>query len=52
VTIEFVECLASCGTGLWSWWTKTLHEKVDVARAKALAGQIKNEAKPGAPATV
>jgi NADH-quinone oxidoreductase subunit E len=52
VTIEFVECLASCGTGPVVMVDETLHERVDVARAKALAGQIRNEAKPAPPGTV
>jgi NADH-quinone oxidoreductase subunit E len=41
VTIEFVECLASCGTGPVVMIDDELHEKVDVARARALAAEIK-----------
>jgi len=49
VTIEFVECLASCGTGPVVMIDDTLHEKVNPARAKELAAQIKRESP--APAT-
>jgi NADH-quinone oxidoreductase subunit E len=48
VTVEFVECLASCGTAPVVMIDDTLHEKVDVARARALSGEIKAGA--GAPA--
>jgi NADH-quinone oxidoreductase subunit E len=44
VTIEFVECLASCGTAPVVMIDDELHEKVDAARAKQLADQIKTEA--------
>jgi NADH-quinone oxidoreductase subunit E len=44
VTVEFVECLASCGTGPVVMIDEELHERVDVARARALAEQIKAEA--------
>jgi NADH-quinone oxidoreductase subunit E len=44
VTIEFVECLASCGTAPVVMIDDELHEKVDVAKAKALADQLKAEA--------
>jgi NADH-quinone oxidoreductase subunit E len=44
VTIEFVECLASCGTAPVVMIDDELHEKVDVAKAKALAAQLKAEA--------
>ena len=44
VTVEFVECLASCGTAPVVMIDDDLHEKVDVARAKELATQIKTEA--------
>jgi NADH-quinone oxidoreductase subunit E len=44
VTIEFVECLASCGTAPVVMIDDELHEKVDVAKARALAGQLKAEA--------
>ena len=43
VTIEFVECLASCGSGPVVMIDDDLHEKVDCARARALAAQIKKE---------
>jgi len=41
VTIEFVECLASCGTAPVVMIDDELHEKVDVARARALSDKIK-----------
>ena len=46
VTVDFVECLASCGTGLVVLIDDDLHEKVDVAKAKALSDQIKTGATP------
>ncbi len=45
VTIEFVECLASCGTAPVVMIDDDLHEKVDAAKAKQLSDQIKAEAK-------
>jgi NADH-quinone oxidoreductase subunit E len=45
VTVEFVECLASCGTAPVVLIDDVLHEKVDCAKAKALSDQIKAEAK-------
>jgi len=44
VTVEFVECLASCGTAPVVLIDNTLHEKVDCAKAKQLSAQIKAEA--------
>jgi NADH-quinone oxidoreductase subunit E len=44
VTVEFVECLASCGTAPVVMIDDDLHENVDCAKAKALAAQIKAEA--------
>jgi NADH-quinone oxidoreductase subunit E len=44
VTVEFVECLASCGTAPVVMIDDDLHEKVDVAKAKSLSDQIKAEA--------
>jgi len=44
VTIEFVECLASCGTAPVVMIDDDLHEKVDVAKAKELSDRIKAEA--------
>jgi NADH-quinone oxidoreductase subunit E len=44
VTIEFVECLASCGTAPVVMIDDDLHEKVDGAKAKQLSEQIKAEA--------
>jgi len=44
VTVEFVECLASCGTAPVVLIDDELHEKVDCAKAKALSDQIKQEA--------
>ena len=45
VTIEYVECLASCGTGPVLMVDDELHEKVDCAKAKQIADQIKAEPK-------
>lgn len=45
VTVEFVECLASCGTGPVVMIDDDLHEKVDAAKVKALAERIRAEAK-------
>lgn len=45
VTIEFVECLASCGSGPAVMIDDELHERVDGDKARALAEQIKAEAK-------
>lgn len=44
VTIDFVECLASCGTAPVVLIDDDLHENVDPARARAIATQIKEEA--------
>ena len=44
VTIEFVECLASCGTAPVVMIDDDLHEKVDAAKAKELSDRIKAEA--------
>ncbi|ACB73772.1 complex I 24 kDa subunit family protein [Opitutus terrae] len=44
VTVEFVECLASCGTAPVVMIDDDLHENVDAAKAKQLAEQIKAEA--------
>jgi NADH-quinone oxidoreductase subunit E len=48
VTIEFVECLASCGTAPVVMIDDVLHEKVDAAKARELSEKIRAEA--GAPA--
>ena len=45
VTIDFVECLASCGTAPVVMIDDDLHEKVDGAKVKQLSDQIKAEAK-------
>ncbi len=45
VTVEFVECLASCGTAPVIMIDDDLHENVDVTKAKSLAAQIRSEAK-------
>jgi len=45
VTIEFVECLASCGTAPVVMVDDQLHEKVDCAKAREIAAKIKTEAK-------
>jgi NADH-quinone oxidoreductase subunit E len=47
VTIEFVECLASCGTAPVVMVDDDLHEKVDAAKAKEIANQIKAGAAKG-----
>ena len=44
VTIEFVECLASCGTAPVVLIDDDLHENVDTAKAKQLSDQIKRVA--------
>ncbi len=44
VTIEFVECLASCGAAPVVMVDDDLHEKVDAAKAKQISDQIKAEA--------
>ena len=44
VTVEFVECLASCGTAPVVMVDDDLHENVDEAKAKQIADQIKAEA--------
>ncbi len=44
VTIEFVECLASCGTAPVVMVDDDLHENVDEAKAKQIADQIKAQA--------
>jgi NADH-quinone oxidoreductase subunit E len=44
VTIEFVECLASCGTAPVVMIDDDLHENVDTAKARQLSEQIKAEA--------
>lgn len=43
VTVDFVECLASCGTAPVVLIDNDLHENVDVAKAKQLSDQIKKE---------
>lgn len=47
VTIEFVECLASCGTGPVVMVDDDLHEKVDAAKVKQIAEGIRAEARKG-----
>src|SRR5829696_3758339 len=44
VTVDFVECLASCGTAPVVLIDDDLHENVDAAKAKKLADEIRNEA--------
>jgi NADH-quinone oxidoreductase subunit E len=48
VTVELVECLASCGSGPVVMIGEELHERVDVARARELCEQIKAEVAAGA----
>ncbi len=43
VTVEFVECLASCGTAPVVLIDETLHENVDEAKAKEISDAIKAE---------
>lgn len=45
VTVEFVECLASCGTAPVVMIDDDLHTNVDAAKVKKLADQIRAEAK-------
>ncbi|MGH7943734.1 MAG: NADH-quinone oxidoreductase subunit NuoE [Opitutaceae bacterium] len=45
VTIEFVECLASCGTAPVVLIDDDLHENVNVSKARELSAQIKAEGK-------
>jgi NADH-quinone oxidoreductase subunit E len=42
-TIEFVECLASCGTAPVVMIDEELYEKVDAAKARELSAKIKAE---------
>ena len=44
VHLEFVECLASCGSGPVVMIDDDLHENVDAAKASALIAQLKAEA--------
>ena len=44
VTIEFVECLASCGTAPVVMIDETLHENVDEPKARTLAAEIRTQA--------
>jgi NADH-quinone oxidoreductase subunit E len=44
VTVDFVECLASCGTAPVVLIDDELHEKVDCAKAQEIAAKIKAEA--------
>ena len=50
VTIEFVECLASCGTAPVVLIDDDLHENVDVDKARQLSDQIRREAAQRGPA--
>jgi len=45
VTVEFVECLASCGTAPVVMIDDDLHERVDCAKARELSAKIKAEAR-------
>jgi NADH-quinone oxidoreductase subunit E len=44
VFLEFVECLASCGSGPVVMVDDELHEHVDAEKARAIAAQIKADA--------
>jgi NADH-quinone oxidoreductase subunit E len=46
VTIDFVECLASCGTAPVVMVDDDLHEKVDAAKVKEIANQIRAKQQP------
>ena len=50
VTIDFVECLASCGTAPVVLIDDDLHENVDVTKAKQLSDQIRRETAQSGPA--
>jgi NADH-quinone oxidoreductase subunit E len=50
VTIDFVECLASCGTGPVVMIDDDLYEKVGPEKVKELSAKIRAEAKKGAKA--
>ena len=43
VTVEFVECLASCGTAPIVMIDDELHQRVDAAKARELSDRIKAE---------
>jgi NADH-quinone oxidoreductase subunit E len=45
VTIEFVECLASCGTAPVVMVDEKLYENVDCAKAREISAQIRSESK-------
>ncbi len=45
VTVEFVECLASCGTAPVVLIDETLHEKVDCEKARQISAQLRAESK-------
>ncbi|HEX3730630.1 MAG TPA: NADH-quinone oxidoreductase subunit NuoE [Opitutaceae bacterium] len=45
VTVEFVECLASCGTAPVVMIDEELHQNVDAAKARELSQKIKAEKK-------
>src|SRR4029077_19381903 len=45
VTVEFVECLASCGTAPVVMIDEELHQNVDAAKARELSQRIKAEKK-------
>ena len=52
VTVEFVECLASCGTAPVVMIDDELHEKVDAAKARALSREDQGRgARPPDPLT-
>jgi NADH-quinone oxidoreductase subunit E len=48
VTVEFVECLASCGTAPVVMIDDELHERVDAAKARELSERIKSESRAAA----
>jgi len=48
-TVEFVECLASCGSGPVALVDEVLHENLNEARTRELAAQLRAEEKSAAP---
>lgn len=50
VTIEFAECLASCGTGPVAMVDDTLYENLNEEQVEAICEQIKQETPAEAPA--
>ena len=51
VTVEFAECLASCGTGPVAMVDNTLHENLNEEQVEAICEQIKKETPASKPAS-